>query len=300
MTLLAPVRIRRQAAALAAPAQPVPSRSSSRRALQLAAGLLLAVALIALGNDRRPASPAQGVGLQGAVRVRPPADRLRVASFNIHGGRDGQDHRDLAKTAISLEGVQLAGLNEVRGGWRGNQTRYLGQRLGLAWLYAPSERRWWRDHWGNALLSAAPVVKWERQPLTGTRGKGYRNLLLADVAHFGTTVHLLLTHVDTTHDREAQLQTVVDTFLKLPEPALLLGDLNSDASDPQVQQLLAAPGVIDCLAEAAQNYRRRRIDWIVARGLEPRAAGIRDDLASDHPCVWADLAPLSAQPMGAK
>lgn len=295
MTLLLPARNRRQTAVQAPLPLPVPSRKGSRRSLHVAAGLLLAAAIVAHGNDRRPADPARGGGLQGAVRVRPPADRLRVASFNIHGGRDGQDHRDLAKTAISLEGVQLAGLNEVRGGWRGDQTRYLGQRLGLAWLYAPSERRWWCNHWGNALLSAAPVVRWERQPLTGTRGKGYRNLLLADVAHFGTTVHLLLTHVDTTHDRAAQLQTVVDTFLKLPEPALLLGDLNSDASDPQVQRLLAAPGVIDCLAETAQNYRRRRIDWIVARGLEPRAAGIRDDLASDHPCVWADLAPVSVQ-----
>ncbi len=277
-----------QATSMDTGAQPQARRSWRRSALALT---VLVVATVH-GNNRQPAGPASGFGLRGEPTADLPASHLRVASFNIHGGRDGRDHRDLSRTAVSLAGVHLAGLNEVRGGWRGDQARFLGERLGLAWLYAPSERRWWRDHWGNALLSAAPVGAWRRTPLSGTRGKGFRNYLVAEVLHFDATVHVLLTHVDTAHDREAQLQTVIDAFMKLPEPSLLLGDLNSDAGDPLVQRLLATPGAVDCLADAAQDYSRRRIDWIVARGLRPLAAGIRDDKASDHPCVWADLAPL--------
>lgn len=289
-----------QAQSSVAPVAPALKRTSSaptmRRRWRFAGGLtVVAAAVIAHGNNRQPAGPAHGVGLYGAPTANVPTDRLRVASFNIHGGRDGQDHRDLSRTAVSLQGVHLAGLNEVRGGWRGDQTRYLAQRHGLAWLYAPSERRWWREHWGNALLSAAPVTSWRRTPLVGTRGKGFRNFLVADVAHFGATIQVLLTHVDTSQDREAQLQTIFDTFLNLPQPALLLGDLNSDANDPQMQRLLASAGVVDCLADAARNYPRRRIDWIVARGLRTLDAGMRDDLASDHPCFWADLAPLSSE-----
>lgn len=267
---------------------PVATRRLRWRAAA-ACGFIL-VAIVTHGNDRRPSPAAQGVGLVGRPRVAPPSDFLRVATFNIHGGRDGQDQPALAGDAQSLAGVHLAGLNEVRGGWRGDQTGWLGERLGLAGLYAPSERRWWRDHWGNALLSAAPVGDWQRVPLPGSRGKGYRNYLTAEVSCLGTTLHVLLTHIDTRHDRQAQLQTVGEAFLRLPEPALLMGDLNSDANDPLIQRLLATPGVTDCLAEAAGGYKRRRIDWILARGLRTVRCGIREQHASDHPCFWADVA----------
>jgi endonuclease/exonuclease/phosphatase family metal-dependent hydrolase len=82
---------------------------------------------------------------------------------------------------------------------------------------------------------------------------------------------------------------VIARFLALPEPAVLLGDLNSDANDPLIRGLLSTPGVCDAVGPKPGPNRAERIDWIIARGLRPVDAGIRDNGASDHPLVWAEL-----------
>ncbi len=260
-----------------------------RSALFAGAACSLALALaLALGSDRRPASAAAGVGLNGPAPTGVAQQYLRVASFNIHSGRDRQGRTNLERTARAIAEVDLVALYEVRssGAWfGGDQAQWLGQRLGLAWLYAPSERRWGHNHWGNALLAGARVGAWRTTPLVGTRGKAYRNFVVAEVEFHGTTLRVLLTHLDTHTDRAAQLATVLAEFERLPAPALLMGDLNTDASDPQLVRLLQLPDVECCGPPGAA----RHIDWIVARGLHCRAAGLREEGASDHPCAWAEL-----------
>lgn len=70
----------------------------------------------------------------------------------------------------------------------------------------------------------------------------------------------------------------------------LASRLNSDAADPQIRQLLHTLGVSDALGEKLGNKApSERIDWIIVRGLRCVDAGIRDNGASDHPLVWAEL-----------
>jgi endonuclease/exonuclease/phosphatase (EEP) superfamily protein YafD len=110
--------------------------------------------------------------------------------------------------------------------------------------------------------------------------------LSVDVA--GQRVTVLVTHLDRTTDRAAQLQVVMDDFLGQPGPAVLMGDLNTRSDDPLLTRLRAAPGVIDCLTQRAAAMPET-IDWIFVRGLECRDAGLRDEGASDHPLAWAEL-----------
>src|SRR5262249_11060531 len=146
---------------------------------------------------------------------------LRVASFNIHGCRDANGDFDVDRTARALEGFDLIGLNEVHGAWEWqgpDQAEVLGERLKLPWLFLPPTYLWGRYDFGIGLLCRVPVTHWQRVPLPGTREKGHRNMLSADVNFAGQTLHLIVTHIDTVQDRSSQLEHVFGVFLKLPEP----------------------------------------------------------------------------------
>jgi len=164
-------------------------------------------------------------------------------------------------------------------------------RLDLAWLFAPNTRTWFCLESGNGLLSAWPASFWQRIPLAHRRERGYRNAVLVGLEHGGRTVRVLLTHVTRSDDasRREQLRAVAELFLSLAEPAVLLGDLNSAADDPEMRRLLAAAGVRDPLGETLGAATPPHIDWILARGMRCRAAGLRDEGASDHPLFWAEL-----------
>jgi endonuclease/exonuclease/phosphatase family metal-dependent hydrolase len=161
--------------------------------------------------------------------------------------------------------------------------------LQLSWLFAPAERRWWHYEFGNGVLTRLPVNGWERIPLPRTFGKGFRNLVLLRSNFGGKPLNVVITHIDRSDNREraAQVRFVADYFLALAEPALLMGDLNTDANDAELRRLLDSPGVVDSLSQIAGVPRH--IDWILVRGLVVRDSGMREVGASDHPALWAEL-----------
>jgi len=244
--------------------------------------------------------PAEGTALNGAASALIPGAEtaepktFRVATFNIHGGRGTDGIRDLTRTAACVADCDLIALNEAHGHyfWQAeDQAATLGAALSMPWLFAPAERRWWHFDFGSALVTRLPVTHWQRIPLERTGGKTYRNLLLAAANFNGQQVNIVITHLDSRDPqrRQAQMRAVGDLFLSLSTPALLLGDLNASVDDPQIQRVLSMPGVVDALAIAPGDAPNERIDWIIARGLRSREAGIRADGASDHPCFWAEL-----------
>jgi endonuclease/exonuclease/phosphatase family metal-dependent hydrolase len=260
--------------------------------------LLLAVLIAAAGiwhaSLRVPTGPDEGFALDGLPLESPPARQsLRVATFSIHSGKGRDGHYDLDRVAACLEGLDLVALNEVRG-WSyrrpANQAEILGRQLQMGWLFAPAEQRCYCRQFGNGLLCRYPVDYWQRIPLACRDGRSHRNIVLAAIPHRGQTVRVLMTHLTRRTDeaRAHQLRTVAELFLSLQEPAILLGDLNSVSTDPQMEAILTSPGVVDPLQEAGVEVSYR-IDWILARGFRTVDAGFRDDGASDHPMIWAEL-----------
>ncbi|MGE0608273.1 MAG: endonuclease/exonuclease/phosphatase family protein [Pirellulales bacterium] len=258
-------------------------------------GLLATVLLvhaIAMWASRWPAAAAQGGPLPG-VAAAPVPDVLRVGTFNIHAGKDAHGQRHLDRTAAALAGLRLdfIGLNEVSACavWNNdNQAAALGRQLEMTSLFAPGERRYGRDWYGNGLLSRFAVSHWQRTPLPATQERGHRATLQADLDWNGTTLHFLIVHLDRRRDRAAQLKLVAGQFLQLPPPAILLGDLNSTSDDPILRQLLISGDVQDPLAQAGCDGQSR-VDWILTRGMQSTAAGVVDSGASDHPACWAEL-----------
>lgn len=257
-------------------------------------GLLLLGHAAAIWSTRWPAAAAVGGPIAARPGVATERSTLRVGTFNIHAGKGADGALDIARSAAALRelDLDLIGLNEVIASSLfspENQADELGQELSLAALFAPCERRYGRDWFGNGLLTRWPVPRWERTPLPATQERGHRAMLLAEVAWQGKTLQVLLTHIDRRRDRPSQLQSVADRFLMLPTPAILLGDLNATAADPQLQRMLSADDVQDPLS-AAGFSGQERIDWILTRGLRVVGGGVVNRGASDHPACWAELA----------
>jgi endonuclease/exonuclease/phosphatase family metal-dependent hydrolase len=268
--------------------------------LRIWAAAILVAAVVAIlwghGHRHLRVDYASGNALYGQTQE-DAADRstIRVATFNIHGAKGGDGVRDLNRVAECLQGFDVVGMNEVNGPDHlfsdRNQAEALSEVLRMAWLFAPTEQRWWRDCFGNGMLSRLAVTHWERLPLTGTRHKGHRNVVFAVLPWQDRTLHVLITHLDRHFDRTVQLHTIVDMFLALPPPAVLMGDLNTLETDPQILGLRATPGVAEALKglSGAGASPRSRVDWIFVRGLEVVDGGMLERGASDHPCVWAEF-----------
>jgi endonuclease/exonuclease/phosphatase family metal-dependent hydrolase len=266
-----------------------------RRIRWFLAALCIVAALVYASAQRLASGPAAGTTFEGMVAAAPVAQRtFLVGLYNIHGGRGIDGQRNLARTADALRGFDLIGLNETLGPklWAGHdQCQQLGGALGMRWLFAPTESRWWDGSFGNGMLSSLPVTSWHRIPLPRAGSHTYRNALLTTTEVGGRAVHVLLTHLDSRDvvRRQEQLRTLGDLFLSLSAPAIFMGDLNSPPDDPQLKRLLVTPGVADAVGESLADISWPRIDWILTRGLRTIRGGCEDNGASDHPLYWAEL-----------
>jgi endonuclease/exonuclease/phosphatase family metal-dependent hydrolase len=292
-----------------------------------------------LASDRRPTGPAEGVEIQRTELLPIAASRgvlapekkllrdknahftnnenlslsssydssaetvqktLRVATFNLHGGKGLDGREDLSRSAKLLENLDFIALQEARGpGFLGgdDQPTLLGKQIKMAWLFAPAVRQWLFMESGNGLLTSLPVTFWQRIPLQSHRDYSYRNVVLVGLkqktrAGEERVIHILATHVNRRYDedRQAQLRAVLALFQSLQEPAILLGDLNSNFHDPQIAEILRHTEITDAVGKIlGTNDDSERIDWIFCRGLTCLKAGIVRNDASDHPLVWAEL-----------
>ena len=265
-----------------------------RKRVKIIVLLAIVAVSIVLYVDRRHAGP--GVGKKFNVpasgfAATSAAKTLRVATFNIHSGK-GKDNRiDLERIASQLQNVDIVGLNEVRGSeWFGesSQACILGEKLKMPWLFVPGEKRWGRRDFGNGALCRLPVESWLRLPLPNKRDHGRRNMLLLRVIHQERPINVLIVHIVNTEEDARQLHSVIDLFLSLKEPAILMGDLNTRVHNPLLRSLLDRPDV-----QTAVDHRlgeENLIDWIIFRGLVRLNSKIYPVGASDHPALHVELA----------
>ncbi len=277
---------------------PRPSRHRAltrRRWLLVIAAIGVAALVFASGVDRTAARARDGEHCfcDRLVSTEPTRDGFRIATFNIHSCRDldGRPSLDRITRVLRDLAPDFVGLQEVRGAfsWSQSQAEKLVGAEGFGWCFAPSERRWWHDHFGNGALSTLPTGAWRTVSLKNTRGRGYRSYLQCRIDVGKSSVCAIVAHLDNRTDRQVQLRVVLDAFLALPPPAFLAGDLNTTASDPLLAAVLARDDVVDAIAGVKPAQNAGRIDWILLRGLEPYEGGVLDTSASDHPCVWAGV-----------
>jgi endonuclease/exonuclease/phosphatase family metal-dependent hydrolase len=241
------------------------------------------------GSRKTPTPPAEGVSLRGVTSSATPQS-LRIGIFNIAGGVGADGKRDLHRTVETLQGCDIVGLNEVHAGlpWQhSNQADWLGGQLRMASLFAPTERRWWQEDFGNGILSKLPCAHWQRFPLSTALARSHRNVLLVRLRYEGRYINVLVTHLDRHEDHDIEMRSIAELFLSLAEPAILLGDLNASSREHEIIRLQHTAGVLDVTGESAVEHCDS--DWIFARGFRCIKAGLLEKGASDHPFYWADL-----------
>jgi endonuclease/exonuclease/phosphatase family metal-dependent hydrolase len=263
-----------------------------RTLIPLLALLIVAGIVYAIGDHPVTTGPAEGTHFDGAPATRQATSRqLLIGTFNIDGGQGLDEKVDLARTANCMQKLDFVGMNEVHGFLWGdppNQAIALSELLHLPYLWAPVEKRWGRETFGNAVFSDLPIVKWQRVELPSERFKAKRNYVLTDALWHGTTVHFITTHTDWKSGGTEQFNIVRDVFVNLPTPAILMGDLNTPPSDAKIIALKNTPGVEEAIDQVLEKIPGR-VDWIFLRGLHTRNAGQVDLKASDHPAYWASV-----------
>ena len=272
-----------------------------RRILLLGLGLLIPILLLA-GERRLPTGPDGWAAPQQASAASPPLrtndSEFSVATFNVHGCKGPDGDRDPRRIAALLEDLDIVGLNEVHGSpWAtpNAQVFELAQLCQLPsnrCVFAPAETQWFGlKRFGNGLLARHPLLTWQRIPLPRRHDHSCRNMLVAQVGQPDRPVSILVTHIphSNSQEREAQLEIVLNTFMSLEPPAVLLADLNTQPGDPRMVRFLAESDAIDAV-EQGGVHGNNRVDWILARGLTCLDSNRIDNDASDHPLFTARLA----------
>ncbi len=269
-------------------------------------GLLLVLSLglhIWSASRRVPASSAIGHDLRWPNQVSAQQiseDSFRVASYNIHRAKGTDGVRDISRVVAVLREMDLVALNELAGPThlgRPDQAEQLAQQLHLGWLFAPNQRRWSLDHFGNGLLSRFPAEYWHNEQIAFDRSvsRSFRNLVTTHLRIGELRVPVFITHLDWQEIRGLQLQYVLSRF-RAQERAILLGDLNTRPDDPLLKELFQDANNLDAIQLALGDQdARNRIDWIITRGFRVLGGGFAPVGVSDHPCYWVDLEPIDLE-----
>lgn len=256
------------------------------------------------------------------------ADRftLRVASWNIHGGRE---YADVLAGLRSLQADVLA-LQEVdvrwgdRSAWR-DIAGDLARDLGYSVAYGPTIEHWHETatrRYGLAVLSRYPITEVHRHPLSA--GTPYRPGEHETEPRIALEVRLALPHGELraisshlsphmeppdrlrssliTHAQARELRRVLD---RDPRTPTLLGvDLNATSESPEWAALFSGSRY-RALNDPAQptwptsDYAWREvqiaaqpghcIDWLIGAGVEPSEVETRTLPGSDHRALVATV-----------
>ncbi len=263
----------------------------------IVSALLLISLLLHLfvAGQTHPVAPAIGNGIHPPARWSDSrVTRFRVATYNIHRGKGLDGVRDLKRTAAVLKGADIIGINEAAGPSAlgdPNQVAQLAEILGMGWLFAANQYRWYRRYFGNGLLSRFDVTKWFNEPLiyNEASGRGLRNMITARIPLGGKNITVMVTHLDRGPIRDEQLRYMIQEF-KQYQRVILMGDFNTSIENSQMKALFEDHGTIDAIDAALGDKKpTAKGDWIITSGFRVLGGGRTPAGVSDHPCFWVDL-----------
>ncbi|MBL8705663.1 MAG: hypothetical protein JNM30_12490 [Rhodospirillales bacterium] len=269
--------------------------SPRTRAIAIAAAML-AVATIELlvsGAARQAMAEREG------GRVVPPATgvatkgTIRVAQFNVRGGAWRDRDVELRATAACLQGIDLAGLVELRGGGpfglKETQAAMLAGATGLAAIDAPAERRWWAPQFGNALLTRVPVDRWKSGPLPRALGISHRAMLEADAVVGGRSLRVIVAQVDNI-DLVEQVAAIERAFRAAPSPAVLLADLSTSGRMEALASLVNDPAFVVVTNQPPMPDAGVQGGYVIAKGVRKVAQDFCKGGVSMSPRIAVELA----------
>lgn len=263
-------------------------------------------------------------GCMSAHNIRQPdqlvstARPITVMTYNIRigAGRDNpkrnlyklKDEKtlNLAPVIQAIRSVDpdIIGLQEVLGE---RQTSELGRVLNMNYAYVPYGMDKFDSWWGMAILSKFPIQKISIQHITFGIKRSNSNLV-ATLTLLGNKTTLFCMHKSPYLTDGNTFRITMERITKIPEPVILLGDLNILPGDTRADNLFGhfedTALVRTKTAEFARkkgtylgesgNLRGKRIDYILVEKnrFEVLDAGIIEQKhwpASDHAGYYATI-----------
>ena len=246
--------------------------------------------------------------LVGIATWRPPEATpgnnfpVRIMTYNLHNGFNTDGRLDMEALARVIEDSQpdIVALQEVSRGWlisgRLDMLSWLSQRLEMPYVWGPTAD----PFWGNAMLSRYPIIEgtnYELPPADLPLERGFTRVLI-DLGGPGN-LQVIVTHFHHTEDgsdiRQLQSQAIFDFWYGAAN-TVILGDLNAQPDDPEIQ-ILQQAGLIDAMAgidsppDTFPSYNPSvRIDYIwVSSDLQVSEVQVPSSSASDHLPVVATI-----------
>jgi endonuclease/exonuclease/phosphatase family metal-dependent hydrolase len=191
---------------------------------------------------REPVVDAQSRAAETKVVVPTPARDLRVATYNILGGKLGLDEVIAAIRSFDADLVALQEVDDrTRRSGRVDQPRVIAEALGMEVAFA-EHRRFGGGRIGVVLLSKHPLANVERIALPG----GLLAAVRADVTIAGRVVRTFVVHFHPTDPRDSEArqkgmdiarQREADAVLLLATresiPTIVMGDFNARSNGPE-------------------------------------------------------------------
>ena len=147
--------------------------------------------------------------------------------------------------------------------------------------------------YGNALLVRGEIESHHVAELDGASGIEPRNAILATVRVGGHRLSVAATHFATQSEvGRKQLSQATAKLQNMPEPWVLMGDLNLPTDDVLAEPLLEAMELVGGPPTHPAWWPRKRIDHIAVRGLTLDADSVRTVRSrhvSDHLALVADV-----------
>jgi endonuclease/exonuclease/phosphatase (EEP) superfamily protein YafD len=243
----------------------------------------------------------------------PQPGQLAVASLNMARKTDVPAIARELSTQKSLQDFDLLLLQEVAGQTKETSVaEALASKLGYHVVAFPSSPA--APDQGLAILSKYPLDDIKIIPLKRYNLKFHSRVRFAIAATAHTPqgpIRAWNVHLDSrisSRDRLAQLAPILEDAIHYRGPALIGGDFNTTwfqwffnvfPTRPGSRQVttvrseLEKAGFRTPLSNELVTYPflSQHLDWIFARGLEPRDSGVAPMKFSDHHAVWTTFDP---------
>ncbi|GAI23130.1 unnamed protein product, partial [marine sediment metagenome] len=175
-------------------------------------------------------------------------------TYNLHNGfnTDGYLGMEALARVIEDNHPDIIALQEISRGWvvsgRLDMLTWLSQRLNMPYVSGPTAD----PLWGNAILSRYPIVEYNNYDLP-PRDLFLRRGFTSAVVDLGggNSLQVIATHFHHVGEDSAirQLQSpVIVDFWDGAACTVILGDLNAEPDDPEME-MLRQVGLVDTLAE---------------------------------------------------
>lgn len=228
---------------------------------------------------------------------------MKISTYNIFSGRTPGGAYDLDGKigVIRAFGAEIVSLNEVHRGTLHSAGRSQADDIAdaLGMRYRFFARSIWHNggEYGIALLSRYPFRDARALPIPDAAEKDGsfepRVIIDAHIDINGKILHVISSHYGLS---APERRLAVETTLKLAltdEPTIMMGDLNTEPSDPIIAPLFGrfndtAAGREKCTFPSdAPNIR---IDYIFAsRDIKVVSSGVIDSQCSDHRPAAAEI-----------